>query len=168
MYDIIYKKYYLISKLLSFYLLTFSTFSHSQSNLPFDKIEINNYDKEMGNFSIIINDYSIIKNDKEGIYTLDIEYIEEFYKYINIFFITKEFPIYKTFHRVDGYRYSENETLNIILNYKCDKKDVFSVELAKSDFKIETTEEFNKFLRLIYGGYKIEWKKSECVSDPNL
>jgi|SRR5690606_25874710 len=159
MQDIVYKKDYSIGKFIAFCLLIVSTYTYSQNNLLFDKIEINNYNKEIDNFSILIDDYSIIKNDNKGVYTLDIEYIEEFYKFINIFFITKEFPIYKTFNRAEGYRYSENETLKIILYYKCNKTDIFSVELAKSDFKIETTDEFNKFLRLIYGGYTIEWKK---------
>lgn len=161
---IIYKKRHLVYNLIVFYLLTVSTFSYSQDNFSFDKIEIYNIN-EIDRTSLLISHDSIIKNINENVYTLEIEYVEEFYRFINIFFLTKEFPIYKRFERADGYRYSENDTLIIVINYKCNKTDVFSVELAKSDFIIETTDEFNKFLRLIYGGYKIKWKKIDSTNE---
>lgn len=158
MQNIIYKKEYLIGKLILFYLLTITTFSYSQKNLFLKKVEIYSFN-EIDNSFISIENNSIIKIKNNDLYSLSNDYVQNIFQYVYIFFITKEKPIYKKFEVKDGFMNSHNSKLKIIVYYNCGKYHESTIDLAKDGFEIETTNEFNEFLKIIYGGYKIKWKK---------
>jgi len=125
-------------------------FIYSQNTLNYKSAEIHSI-KKIDCEYIVINNNSIKKYDTDNnVVAIDFQNKKLFDEYINDFFISKKKNIYKSYKRTEGYRYSENETLMIVLKYNCDQSDVYLVEMAKNDYKIELSSEFNNFLRLIY------------------
>ena len=153
-------KHLCIYKLILFKLLISSTILYSQNNDTLKKIEIYSIGKIDTSLTIIDHN-SITKIENNEYYTLDVNYVENFFKYVNSFFINKEKKIYDTYEISDGYMYSHNEKLKIVVYYDYNKCEEFIIELSKNGIRIKTTDEFKDFLKLLYGGYKIKWNKIE-------
>lgn len=105
---------------------------------------------EIDSTRIIVNSERAVKSHKGKDILINEKDKESLKKFIINLFVTKKYNVFKCREKVEGFSYSANQILTINVTFNENEKDMYYVDLSKSNYKVEYSDEFKAFLKLFY------------------
>ena len=99
---------------------------------------------------IIIDSQKSVEIEENKTARLSNEEVLLIKEYISTIFIYKKANVFEKIEKIEGFRYSSKQTLNITVKFNENEQDIYIVNLSLPDYKVYYSDEFKKFLRVLY------------------